>query len=101
MLLSCTGNTSLPILLAILAVSPQEWSCYEVWWQAHISALFLPIRKEPVRKNSLFIALCKVQLAINVDETQLPKAQYAAAGLWKLRPHPIYGETRAGFESLI
>ena len=45
------------------------------------SALFLPIRKEPVRENSLFIALCKVQLAINADETQLPKAQYAAAGL--------------------
>ena len=34
-----------------------------MWWQAHISALFSPIRKEQARENSLFIALCKVQLA--------------------------------------
>lgn len=60
---------------------PQKLSPYKVWSQTHISALFLPIRKEPVGENSLFIALCRVQLAINADETQLPKAQYAAAGL--------------------
>lgn len=95
------SSRALPILLFFLPVSSQERLCYKVWWQAQISALFLPIRREPVRKNTLFIALCKVQLAINTDETQLPKAQYAAAGLWQLRLYPIYGETRAGSESVI